>query len=46
MNLSAHAVEALMKTYSQVKLENVMLVVDDLDHKPGNVKLKKTGSAE
>lgn len=45
MNLSVQALEALMKTYSNVTLANVVLVVDDLDHRPGNVKLKKTGSA-
>lgn len=46
MNLSVQALQALLKTYSNVPLANVVLVVDDLDHRPGNVKLKKTGSAE
>lgn len=46
MNISAQAVEALLKTYSNVQIANVLLVVDDLDHKPGYVKLKKIGSAE
>jgi peptidyl-tRNA hydrolase len=46
MNLSSQSLEALLKTYTNASLENSMLVVDDLDHKPGYASIKKTGSAE
>lgn len=46
MNLSVQSVEAVMKMYPGITLESTMVVLDDLDHKLGNARVKKTGSAE
>lgn len=46
MNLSAQSLEALLKAYPNTSLATSILVIDDLEHKPGYVGIKKTGSAE
>lgn len=46
MNLSAQAVEGVMKSFPEAKIEHYVFSIDDLEHRPGFVRLKKTGSAE
>ena len=44
MNDSGKAVRSLMKKYS-IKIEDVIVVCDDIDLQPGKVRIRKTGSA-
>ena len=46
MNLSAQALEGILKSYPNITLANTVVVLDDLDHKAGNARIKSVGSAE
>ena len=46
MNSSGEAVKAFLKNNSSIKVENILLVHDDLEHKIGTVRIKHSGSAE
>jgi len=44
MNESGRAVKSLMKKYN-IKIEDVLIVCDDIDLAPGRVRIRKNGSA-
>ncbi len=44
MNESGRAVKSLMKKFN-AKIDDVLVVCDDIDQEPGYVKIKKSGSA-
>ncbi len=44
MNESGKAVKSLMKKFN-IKIEDVLVVVDDIDQEPGCVRIRKSGSA-
>lgn len=44
MNNSGKAVKSLMKKFD-IKIEDVLVVVDDIDQAPGEIRLRKFGSA-
>ena len=46
MNLSGQAVAVFFKRNPNISKQNLMVVHDDLEHKFGNVRIKKGGSAQ
>ena len=46
MNLSGQALSAFFKKNPRVKVEDILIVHDDLEHKVGTARIKVEGSAE
>ena len=46
MNLSGQALSAFLKKNPRVKVEDILIVHDDLEHKVGTARIKVEGSAE